>query len=189
MTNRNFSKTLDTILLSFVKDYNKPKTLDELNKLVFPEDFEKEYPKETPDKNISHLIEREITNKNYLEYALEFLNQEDLVVYDSKTNAGQITSKGFLKIETQGFEDKIKYDKNILELQNTTLKVAKISLFVSIISVIVTAYFSNKTNESVFYNTNSKTPSNCIEKTCKPTNDVQFQQESSSQKESPKTKR
>lgn len=179
MLYENFPKLLDSILLAFSEDYNSLKSLDELKQIVFKDVLGKGYSLSHLDENIKILGKEIFTSSEYLKYGLNFLSQEGLIIFDISKRDDEksikITSNGFFKIKTQGFEAKINNDKELIELQKTTLKVARISLIVSIISVFVSTYFSTKTNGNEIYNNISKTSSNCNHKTETPTKGSHFQ--------------
>ena len=181
----NYPKFLDSILLAFSNDFNKEKSLIELKNIVFKDYLSKGFSLQDLDKNLDILTKETFTYSKYLKYGLHFLQQEELINYDeSKTDRTKsifITSKGFHKIKTQGFEEKIITDREIIELQKNTLLTARRSLFVSIIAIILTTYFSIRTNENMSNNNASKTSSNHSQKTYKPTNVSQSQRQSSTE--------
>lgn len=145
---KNFPKFLDTILLSFSDDYNKSKSIEELKNIVFKEELSKGYDLAKPDGNLKKLADSLFTYVDYLKYALNFLNQEGLVNYDESKRTDEksitITSKGFFKIKTESYTNKIKNEKRNIKLQKWTFILAIISLAVSIVSAIVTTYVSVK---------------------------------------------
>ena len=183
MLYENFPHFLDSILLAFSEDYNNSKSLDKLKSIVFKEELLKGYDLNEPDENLKRISTEIFTYSEYLKYGLDFLNQEGLISYDNikrdNEDSIKITSNGFFKIKTQGFESKIKDDKELINLQKNTFKVAILSLIVSIISVCVSTYFSTKTTENEIYNNVSKTSSNCNHKNEISSNDFQFQSKDS----------
>ncbi len=136
MLYKNFPTFLDTILYAFTKDYNVPKSLDELTEIVFKKEISKGYNINNPDENLKRLTNEIFNYPKYLEYALDFLNQEGLVYFDKTKRNNEksiiITSKGFFKIRTQGFAEKIKTDKYNLRLQRTVWYSALATLVITI---------------------------------------------------------
>lgn len=176
MLHENFPRLLDRILLAFLKDYNVPKSLDELKPTVFIDILGEGYSLDNLEKNLEIFCKETFDYTDYIKYGLNFLQQEGLITYDSSKRDDEksviITSKGFFKIKTESFSDKIENYKQIKKLQKNTLKVAIFSLVVSIISVIVTALLSSQYNDDNLNNIPSKTYENQTYKQLyKPTND------------------
>ena len=180
MLYKNYPGFLDSILSAFSEDYNNSKSFDELKSIVFKNEISEGYDLNKPDENLKRFTTELFTYSDYLKYGLIFLKQEGLINFDESKRDNEkgisITSNGFFKIKTQGFEDKINNDKEVIRLQSRTLIVAIFSLIVSVISVILTAYFSNKTNGNENNNNVFKNVSNCNHKIYKPTNVSQSQQ-------------
>lgn len=166
----NYPQFLDSILFAFSEDYNNSKSLEELKSIVFKREFSKGYDLSKPDENLKRVTNELFTYSDYLRYGLNFLQQEGLITFDGTKRDNEksinITSNGFFKIKTQGFVDKIKNDKEVIKLQKHTFYIAIFSLLVSVLSVGVTAYFSNGTSENEKNNTITKTSSNCNHKIC-----------------------
>ena len=183
MLYENYPKFLDSILKAFSEDYNKELSLNDLKSVVFKNYLNKGYSLGDLDKNLEILVKETFTYSDYLIYGLNFLEKEELIIYDKsktdRTKSINITSKGFNKIKTEGFEEKILNDKKVIKLQKDTLITAKFSLIVSVIALIITTYFSIKTNETENCNNFSKISSSHNHKTCKPTNVSQTQKQTS----------
>lgn len=175
MLQENFPKLLDRILSAFLDNYNSPKSLDELKSTVFIDILGKDYSLENLDKNLEIACKEIFDYTDYIKYGLNFLQEEGLIIYDSSKmdneKSVRITSKGFFKIKTESFSDKIESDKQIKNLQKDTFivsieasKIAKktfnvaiFSLMISVIAVVVTAYYSTTTNEISCCNNSCKT--------------------------------
>lgn len=135
MFEKNFPFFLDAILQSFVNDYNQIKSVDSLKSIVFKKEHSKKYNKKPSNANLDRLAKEVIHDSNYLIYALNFLQQEELIVYDnSKYNnvdSITITSKGYFKIKTEGFSRKIKNDRINVYLQRSVWLSALFSVILS----------------------------------------------------------
>lgn len=158
MFHYNFPKFLDKILLAFSNDYNISKSLDELTQIVFKNQITKGYDLNKPNKNLKTITDELFNYPKYLEYALNFLDQEGLIKYDKSAGRNEksisITSKGFLKIKTEGFSAKIKNDKFNICLQRAVWISALITLGITIYIQLI------KTNTSC--NCTCKTYKNSI---------------------------
>lgn len=154
----NFPKFLDRILLAFSNDYNKEKSLDELIQIVFKSQIANGYDLKKPDKNLKTITDELFTYPEYLEYALDFLNQENLINYNKSARSDEksitITSKGFFKIKTEGFAKKIKNDKFNIRLQRAVW-------FSALLTVGITIYTQLIKTKTVC-NSFSKTSKDCI---------------------------
>lgn len=164
----NFPKFLDAILISFSDDFNAEKSLEELTQIIFKEQIDKGHDLTKPDDNLKKLGDKMFTYPSYLIYALNFLQQEGLIIYDLTLRGNQksikITSKGFFKIKTESFSEKITNDKQLIFLQKVAVKIAIVSLFVSTFSVIISLYFSTNSKKNTSNNSVSKTSYNHNEK-------------------------
>src|SRR6187402_716427 len=107
----NYPRFLDSILLALIDNYQNSKTLDELKNIVFKDELSKGYKLDTPNENIKRLSDEVFTYTEYLKFAISFLHNDGLLIYDESKEIIKITSKGFLKIKPEGFSDKIKNDK------------------------------------------------------------------------------
>lgn len=116
MLHKKFPKFLDKILLAFTDDFNQPKSLEQLKQIVFKKELSSNTNNLTADEHLSRMFTQAIDYNEYLEHALSFLQQEKLVVLNDANYS--ITSKGYFKIKTESFVQKIKNDKlkNILQI-------------------------------------------------------------------------
>lgn len=143
----NFPKLLDDILLSFSNDFNIPKSIDELKTIVFKKQLSKEYTSKNVDKNFDRFFKETDVYYEFLDYLLSFLHQEKLIVYNKSSIKAQslvtITSKGFFKIKTESFHEKIRNDKYKTRLQISVWIVALLSFFITIFNQFITIRSSN----------------------------------------------
>ena len=164
----NFPKFLDAILISFSDDFNAEKSLEELTQIIFKEQIDKGYDITKPDENLKKLADELFTYPSYLIYALNFLQQEGLIIYNftlrDNEKSIKITSKGFFKVKTESFSEKIANDKQLIFLQKVTVKIAIVSLFVSTFSVIISLYFSTNSKKNTSDSIVPKTSYNRNEK-------------------------
>lgn len=159
----NFPKFLDKILSAFSEDYNIPKSLDELTQIVFKSQIDKGYDLDKPDENLKTLTNELFTYPEYLKYALDFLSQENLINYNKSARNDEksitITSKGFFKIKTEGFEKKIKNDKINIRLQRavwfSALLTVGITIYTQLIKTKTSCNSFSKTSTDCIYNVQS----------------------------------
>ena len=159
----NFPLFLDSVLFAFSNDYNTVKSVNELKEIVFKKELSKGYDLNTPDENLKRLNSSLFTYVDYLEYALAFLHQEELVIFDKLRRSDEksvtITSKGFFKIKTEGFATKIKNDKFNLKLQRIVWYSALITLGITVYTQLIKTNTSCNETSKTYVNCNCKTQS------------------------------
>lgn len=145
--NKDFAKSLDSILKAFTLDFNKEKSIDELVNIL----FEKEIKTKPDNKNYSATVFGKMFDfKDYTKYCLNFLKDENLIDYSEEKELVKIKSKGFLKIRTEGFYQKIKNDKRNLWLQRSVWISIIITLFLNIfIQIIKPSFFNENSNPKI----------------------------------------
>lgn len=133
--NENPAKYFDTILSFLASDYNRIFSVQEITEYLYPkewEDLKKEkifsgFPKQTLNVNIVN--------------ALIFLDNEKLVTYDNIVEQVFISTKGFIKIKTKGFEKEIKEAKLNQKLQIINQVMTPIIAVISLLLSLYTLLF------------------------------------------------
>lgn len=118
----NPAKLFDDILKLLAKDYNKIYTFEEIQRNIFPEDFNF-----SPDEPVFESLVLENPNAINIQDALMFLNKQGLVAVNFDVNECFINTAGFIKIKTQGFQDEIEEKQTNLRLQRWTWRVLPIA--------------------------------------------------------------
>ena len=157
---KNYPRFLDSILKCFTEDYKESKTIDQIKKIVFKDEISKGYDLDTPDENVDRLSDEVFTYTEYLIFALSFLHNDNLVVFDEKNNSVTITTKGFFKIKTEGFEKKISNDRINLNLQRAVWVSILLTFSITIYnSFKKTSSCSCTTSKNCSYNTPTQSQS------------------------------
>ena len=133
MLYKDFPLFLDSILDCF-ENVNKTKTVEEIKRTIFKDEFNKKYPLNTPNKNLEDLAKYVFDKSDYIRFGLEFLDNEKLIVYNKENQTATITPKGFFKVKNESFSSIISDKKVNQLLQRTTVACTIVALFISVYS-------------------------------------------------------
>lgn len=131
--NKNPQEFFDKILELLSSDFNKKWTVDLITSHLISE--------EKPDIFSEPMI-REQT-KTDVKNSLLFLSSESLVLYNPYLETVCITTKGFVKIKSEGFQKEIKNKRLNTKLQRVTWISSIIAVVLSTVSFITTQCSAN----------------------------------------------